>query len=392
MSTNYLPVLYPMGAKGDDKRVEAAWDDTNYYAERKYDGSRYLCRIENGEVRFVSRQKSRKTGLPVDKTENVLHLAKIFSDFPDGTIFDGEIITHDNCTSNDVTSIMGSLPEAAIKKQEERGWVKYVIFDVLYYDGKNFMEQPYNVRRAAVEKLIGGIGNFSHAERGNDSEYVFVAPVEKTNKLAFHKKILAEGGEGTILKNIHKPYIAGKKPTDTWLKVKKYATYDAVVLGYTKPTKEYTGKDPENWEYWLNTQTNEFVFESPQGKAEFWRNTGIIPVTKDYYMGWIGAVRFGQWLPYAEYDKKHRLGHVPQATQSLNFDGVMHFLVEIGQTDGLSDAWKEEFTQNGNSYLNKVIEVGGMEQLVETTGAIRHPRFLKVREDKRSRECIFGEY
>jgi hypothetical protein len=378
-----LPIVYPMGAKSDDKRVEKAWEDDSYWGEAKFDGSRYLCRIENDEVRFVSRQKSKSTGLPVDKTENVPHLVRLFSNFPNGTIFDGEIITHENCTSNDVTSIMGSLPARAIELQEERGYVKYVVFDILFYDGTDFRDQPYQIRRKAVERLVPMYN------------YVFPAHVEKVNKREFHNSIILDGGEGTILKNIHKPYIAGKKPTDTWLKVKKYNTFDVVVLGYTKATREYTGKDPDNWLYWAKDtgfgSCVEIITRSIE-TVDSLKLEGYMPVTKDFAMGWIGAVKFGQWFPADKYEEKRKEGHISLSTQVLNFDGVMHHLVEIGQTDGLSDEWKEKFTQEGHLYVNSVIEVGGMEQLTGSTYAIRHPRFIRIHPEKSSKDCIAGEY
>jgi len=385
-----LEVMYPMGAlSAKTEKLDTLWDNHNWVCERKYDGSRYLCRIENDEVRFVSRQKSRQTGLPVDKTENVPHLVEIFSDFPNGTIFDGEIITHENGNSNEVTSIMGSKPERAIQLQKERGWLKYVVFDVLYYDGTDFRNQPYKVRRKAVEQLIDGflINNFSHSERGNGSDYVFPAPIIKDNKKAFYKKVVEEGGEGVMLKNIHKPYIVGKKPTDTWLKVKKYATYDVVILGYTEPTKEYTGNYPDDWQYW----------ETAAGKIHHTKESALqceysmAPITKDYYMGWIGAVIFGQWIPQDQYEERVKEKKLKPSNIMEEINGVPHYLVEIGQTDGLSDEWKEKFTENQQFYLGKVMEVGGMEQLPDTY-AIRHPRFIRIREDKQSNECIAGEY
>lgn len=337
-----IPVIYPMGAKTDKKRQELAWDNPNYICERKYDGSRYLARVENGEVRFVSRQQSKKTGLPVDKTENVPHLVEMLGDFPNGTVLDGEIITHENCTSNEVTSIMGALPEKAISRQEENGWVQYVVFDVLYYDGTDFTGQPYELRRKALENILSRLTNFSDSELGNYSDYIYPAPIEKVNKKEYHMDIIQGGGEGTILKNIHKPYIADKKPIDTWIKVKTYDTYDVVIMGYTSPTKEYTGKDPENWQY----------------------HDGDMLVTKDYAMGWIGAVEYGQYK-----------------------DGK---LVRIGQTDGIADDVKEYITKNKEALLGTVMEVGAMRQN-EDTGALVHPRFLRFRDDKSPEQCILGE-
>lgn len=349
-----IPVLYPMKADDDEKRLELAWDSPEWWAERKFDGARYLMRKENGEVRFVSRQKSKKTGLPVDKTENVPHLVELLSSrLPDGTVLDGEIITHENCKSNEVTKIMGALPEKAIERQEKDGYVKYVVFDCLYYNGHNIMERPYISRRELLEKLFqNGL---------KDLEYVLLAPVYKDNKREVYEQIVREGGEGVILKNIHSKYIPDKRPKNTWIKVKKYNTYDVIVVGYTEPTKEYKGKYPENWPYWEDG----------------------VPVTKDYYMGWIGAIRFGQYVP-----KKFIVeAGIPEEKITDVDETRDYYLIELGQTDGLSDEMKEFFTRNKDQMIGSVIEIGGMERTKD--GAIRHPRFLRIREDKDPKECVW---
>src|SRR5206468_180471 len=145
---------------------------------------------------------------------------------------------------------------------------------------------------------------------------------------------------GVMLKNVHAPYVkvsVGEREhrsKDTWIKVKRYDTYDVVIMGFTKPTKEYTGKHPGTWPY---------------------IEDGVL-VTRDYHNDWIGAVRFGQ------YNDQWKL-------------------VEIGQTNGMSDEDKKFFTENQDQLLRTVMEVGAMSQS-KKTGALRHPRFIRLRPDK----------
>jgi hypothetical protein len=375
-----LPVLYPMGAVSiKPEKLEKLWGDPNWIAERKYDGSRYLIRKENGNINVVSRQKSKSTGLPVDKTENVPHLVEIFSKLPDGTILDGEIITHENCTSNDVTSIMGSKPALAIEKQEERGLVKYVIFDILFYNGHDLRGFKYAQRRTAIQELYHKFFKDLHHPNFNpmDKDSVLLAPVYTEDKEAIHTKIVQEGGEGIILKNLSATYIDGKKPRETWVKVKKYDTYDCVIMGFTEPTKEYVGKlvqENENGElveelletypYWGKPDSEELLYKENKPVRKL-LDDGWIPVTKPYFNGWIGAIRFGQYR-----------------------DGE---LVEVGQTSGMDEDTKHILSTNPNQYIGQVIEVGAMEQ-IKKTGALRHPRFLFFRNDKNPEDCIHGEY
>jgi hypothetical protein len=363
-----LPVFFPMGAVTEKKeeKMEALWKDPNWVAERKYDGFRYQVRKENGKVSILSRNpsvESVKEGkpMPVDKTENVPHLAEWFTKvLPDGVVLDGEIITHENCESHEVTRIMGCDPEKAISRQEEEGWVNYVVFDILYWKGKDLTQFKYIERRKALEKI--------YMEYLTPFSSVMIAPIHYVGKEAYYEAIVQGGGEGVILKNVHGKYEISldpkkiKKPKDTWVKVKKYDTYDCVVMGFTDPTKIYSGKEKETWSYW----------ESADGKLHYRQNesalslidNGFVPVTKPYFNGWCGAIRFGQY-----------------------HNGE---LVEVGQTSGIDDTTKHMLSENPNQHIGRVIEVGAMRQNKKSF-ALVHPRFLHFRNDKLAEQCIAGE-
>lgn len=361
-----IPDIIPMFAASDDNRVDEilsnphSFHNTGFIAERKYDGARYLIRKElDGSVSITSRQISKKTGRPVDKTENVPHLVKFADGLPPGTVLDGEIITDINGSSSDVTSIMGSLPGRALELQKEKGWVKYVAFDILYFAGKSTMELPWYKRRQLLENVI------SNWTVGLEDDYILLSEYQNCSDETFewYKEIVESGGEGLILKNIYSNYYPGLRPKDAWLKVKKYKTFDVVIMGYTEPTKEYTGKELDTWIYFISKYTGERV--SPVVAHRCRKHPEeYLPVTKYYWMGWIGAIRFGQYK-----------------------DGK---LVEIGQTSGMPEEIRDEISKNKEKYIGKVIEVGAMEQ-IKKTGALRHPRFLRFREDKNPEDCILGE-
>lgn len=358
-----LPIFYPMGAvtENNEVKMQNLWTNPMWVAERKYDGSRYLIRKENGKVSIVSRQPSKETGLPVDKTDRVPHLAELFAErLPDGTVIDGEIITHENCESHEVTSIMGSNADVAIEKQEERGYVQYVMFDILFWRGKDLTGFKYYERRKALETIFKN--NLS------PSPYLLLAPVYQQNKEQVYEQIVAQGGEGVVLKNILSTYEISldpkriKKPKNVWVKVKKYKTFDVVIMDFTDSTKEYSGKDKDTWQYWEG-QNGDLLYKENRLSTVL-EEQGYIPVTKPYFFGWIGAVGFGQYK-----------------------DGE---LIRIGQTSGISDDVKQFMTDNKEQLIGKVIEVGAMRQN-KKTGALVHPRFLRFREDKIAEQCILGE-
>jgi ATP-dependent DNA ligase len=63
-------------------------------------------------------------------------------------------------------------------------------------------------------------------------------------------------------------------------------------------------------------------------------------------------------------------------------------LTEMGQTSGMTDEIREAMSEDRELWLGQVIKVGGMERL--KSGAIRHPRYLGLVEDKRAEDCIYS--
>jgi len=80
------------------------------------------------------------------------------------------------------------------------------------------------------------------------------------------------------------------------------------------------------------------------------------------FVNGIGAVVFGQYL-----------------------NGV---LTEMGQTSGMTDDIREAMSDDREMWLGQVMKVGGMERL--KSGAIRHPRYLGIVEDKKAEDCIYS--
>ena len=122
------------------KLEEALKDDSKYVVEEKIDGCRYFLIGD----RFFSTRVSEKTGFPVEKTENFPHLVKTFAAAElNHIILDGEICIPGK-KSQDVTTITGSLPDEAIRKQEEFGWVEYRVFDILRLpNGEWITDRPW---------------------------------------------------------------------------------------------------------------------------------------------------------------------------------------------------------------------------------------------------------
>jgi len=247
-----LEQIAPQVARG--KFVEDLWADENYLAEEKLDGERFKMHIFKESNRFDSRTISKKTDRFTEKTGNVMHLANWKVPALAGTVFDGEMKMGNDSMST--STVMGCLPEEAVKRQAESGiWVDYYIFDVIFYKGNDVRDLPYYVRKEIVYKEW-----HNHLKANKHFKLPLCAIKDKKK---FCDDIFKAGGEGVILKNVRAPYTDKKG----WIKVKAVATFDVVVMGYEEATPETIKKGDD--------------------KATISRLAAN---------GWIGALVFGQYV------------------------------------------------------------------------------------------------
>jgi ATP-dependent DNA ligase len=224
--------IEPQSARG--VLADAMWDSPEWVAEEKYDGDRRIAQfMGTGEVRFTGRRKGVGDGLFVEKTANLPHLNYGPTGLR-GTVLDGEIIYPSGTkveggASKYVTSIMGSLPQEAVRKQEERGWLEYVVFDCLWYKGRDVRGETLRNRRNYASQAVVD---------WDLDDVDLVEQVAGHGKRAFCEAVLIRGGEGVVLKHYAHKY--GEKRG--WVKVKAEATADVVILGFTKGLGKYQGQ------------------------------------------------------------------------------------------------------------------------------------------------------
>lgn len=354
--------LEPQPARGT--LIETMWDSPDWIAEEKYDGDRRIAQFCGKVVRFTGRRKSVKDGLFVEKTENVPHLSGVWpaarhvedrrvsmGKAPpaslDGTVLDGEMIVVPDLKLNGefrraqqegmskyVTSIMGSLPEEAVLKQIERGWLRYIVFDCLFYKGKDIRGWTLDDRRERVEQAVGEW----------DNPFVSVAEFAPASESRyFFKKILQRGGEGVILKRIDHVY--GDK--NGWVKVKAEWTADVVIIGYEDAKEESKKVD------------------------------GTVSATKYAKEGLIGAVVIGQYRD----GKMWRCSSPGKGVSGFSDHLRREFTAD-----------REAFASGARcaTHVNQsVIEIAHNGR--EPTGRFRHPRFKRFRDDKSPKDCVYRD-
>ena len=334
--------------KGTDAQLKNC-DDGTWFAELKKDGALYMyVKGTEGQDYLFGRTVSKKTGLLTEKSANVPHIIKAFKDIPYGTIILGEIY-YPGKTSKDVTSIMGCLPAKAIERQKGAyGPIHYYIYDCLEYGGISLLPYDnwsrYCVTQAIYSKVIDKCDAIELAAAVDEEIYATIGVA------------LESGEEGMVVKKKTALYEPGKRP-QTMLKAKQVDFIDAVIMGFNDPVIEYTGKELESWQYWVNGYDGSHLPIGIHYGEEI-----AVPVTKHYYYGWKNAIIIGA------YDSQGRLK-------------------EIGTiASGLTDELRQAFAEEPEKYLGKVVKIQCMmKDNKEQT--LRHGFWQGLHDEKNPEDC-----
>ena len=347
---------------GKEDKLSEVCSSGEYFLEEKIDGAFYqFVKTENYEYLF-GRTVSIKNGLLTEKGANVPHILSALSCLPKDTILIGEIY-YPGCTSKDVVSIMGCLPELAVKRQENNP-IHYYLHDIIEYNGINLI----NLGAEDRYKILVGVWN-----KHNLSQYDFLRLAQKVDENLEEEisRILKSGGEGVVLKKKDYPYAPGKRPAWSTVKVKQMDSIDLICMGFCPPTKEYTGKELDTWEYWVIEKQNENGIWVEQEKVCPYKairspEYRTLPISRYYFYGWNTAIKVGAY---------NNLGE----------------LIELGTvSSGLTDDMKRDMTENPQNYLNKVVSLDCM-SIDKKEHTLRHPVLKSWRADKDARDCIIDE-
>lgn len=127
-------------------------------------------------------------------TNKFPHLEKVLSSIPSGTILLGEIVKIKTDGSDDfrtVSSVCRSLPEEAVRKQdEETGPLSYYIFDIAFYGYQDLLStKTFSQRRDILKKLV---------EQINSGHVLLSEIINKTHSEA-KKEVISRQMEGLVI-------------------------------------------------------------------------------------------------------------------------------------------------------------------------------------------------
>lgn len=192
--------------------------------EVKYDGARLQIHLKRGrpdEIKFYSRRLN-------DDSAAMPDIAKALRKAWKGgdAIMEGEAVAFDPQLKEKqpfqaVLMRLGRV-HGIEEKAREIPLVLY-LFDLVYHDGHDLMNQPQSERRAQLKKL------FRPTTRVKMTDEVISDRIEDEEK--FFKQALKAKHEGLMVKDPDAAYVPGKR-TDYWMKIKPaFETLDVVVVG-----------------------------------------------------------------------------------------------------------------------------------------------------------------
>ena len=195
-------------------------------------------------------------------------------------------------------------------------------------------------------------------------------------------------GEGIMLKDPNSIY--EHKRTRAYQKVKKEIDRDVIIIGFTEPTKEYGGKFPKGyWEYFFDEKSKVVLHAEDSEHTQHLLEMGFIPVTKNFFYNQVGGIEYGVVITE---DKARELKALEKKSKGKKkFDIIVMngmIIVKVGECEGITEEDRAYMTKHKDDLLGSVIEVKG-NGIFNDTGRIRHPRFVRYREDKRAEECTW---
>ncbi|MWJ27470.1 DNA ligase D [Halomonas sp. ZH2S] len=195
-------------------------DTDAWIHEVKFDGYRILARIENNQVRLMTRNGK-------DWADRLPKLADLLAQLPvTSALIDGEVVA---LAKNGISSFR-HLQEAMSDKRTDD--LVYQVFDMPYLEGYDLKKVALIERKQALSQLLKASG-FKDDSQVRYSEHIDSRGTE------FYEESCRKGLEGIISKRASSHY--QEKRSKDWLKTKCVLQDEFVVGGYTEPQGSRSG-------------------------------------------------------------------------------------------------------------------------------------------------------
>ncbi|TCS93946.1 RNA ligase family protein [Hazenella coriacea] len=182
----------------------------------KWDGIRILTNYDSQKTQLYTRKKNERTVTYPEITKELSKMLKEHS-----VILDGEMIAIDqgkSCFFEILKRDRLKNPQKILQAQSKIP-VYYMIFDIIYFNGKWLTDQPLTERLDLLNNLIQETSHVQVCPSYDDGSTLWKVTEEK-------------GWEGIVIKEREGTYHLGQKHT-TWLKLKHIQKIHATVIGVT---------------------------------------------------------------------------------------------------------------------------------------------------------------
>lgn len=195
-------------------------DDSGWAYEFKWDGIRAIGHVDGGRIRITSRNGNDLSG-------SFPELRALGEELGSRqVVMDGEIVAFDDDGRPRFQRLQPRIHAADAAKAKRLAAtqpVVYVIFDLLYADGRSVMAEPYEERRRRLEAL--GLDRAKGASWTLSPRFVGPgADILEASK--------SQGLEGVLAKRLDSPYLPGRR-SPMWTKVKNILMQEVVIGGWT---------------------------------------------------------------------------------------------------------------------------------------------------------------
>lgn len=383
----------PMTAHALEDPVDQAahLNDPNSIIEEKFDGTRGILHFFPFGCRVFSRRISKKTNWFAENSDSLPQMRDLKIPELSGTVIDGEMFIP-NRPFKDVSATLNCKWDKAIERQKELGEIVFHAFDILYYKGiciesmslrkrKYFLSKVFRVLEDHGVKCIEEVPYYQCGSLFSPQKF----GGEEMTTIQYYERIVETGGEGVIIKDLSMPY--EHKRSKAFLKIKKFYTRECILLGFSEPTKYYDGKFPDDkWSYWESPTGIPTTDFSSSVSAAKYLSQGYKPLTKYYVNKWVGNMIFGVVITPDEVaslrsDKIFETKTVTIGSNTLT-------VLVIGECSGFDEDVRASLSDKD---IGRVIEVK-CNEIFKDTGKMRHPRFLRFREDKDPLDCTYKNH
>jgi bifunctional non-homologous end joining protein LigD len=190
--------------------------DDGWAVEVKWDGVRAIAYCRPGRLELQSRNLRDIT----PQYPEVRHLSRQLG--ARDVVLDGELVAFDEGGRPSFERLQQRIhqtAESTVRRRMKSHPVTYVVFDLLYLDGRDLTGEPYSRRRELLDELEleGPSWQTPSYSTGHAEELLEASR--------------AHGLEGIVMKRLQSSYAPGKR-TGAWLKVKVTGRQELVIGGW----------------------------------------------------------------------------------------------------------------------------------------------------------------